>query len=73
MTPKTAPPQSSLLREAGEALAWYEEQIRALHKYMSTPKVDAVEAVVVALSLDRGNRARAILSRLQPTSTDRSE
>jgi hypothetical protein len=46
-----------------KALAWYEELTSSMTRYSSSkpPKLDAMEAVIVEMSLDAGSRARAAM------------
>jgi hypothetical protein len=41
-----------------EALAWYAEQAEALARYTLEKREAGIEAVMVALTLDAGRRAR---------------
>jgi hypothetical protein len=47
------------VRERDEALEWYAERARALHRYMHAkpPNAEAMTAVVTELALDNGQRA----------------
>ena len=53
----------SKLEQARGCVNWYEEQIAALKRYMSVkpPVTNGIEAVMIALSLDGGQRARDFL------------
>lgn len=48
------------------ALEWYQEQAEATSRYMAKANGDALEAIMVSMSLDGGNRAKNAIKEATP-------
>lgn len=55
-----------------EALGWYQEQAESLARYTNDRNTTAQTAVLVSLSLDAGNRAKAALGLSQQLPSERN-